>query len=96
MQEGALTVKTTQMSPSQNDPFVNAVMMRGADFVSSMAMSGQGGSTIVEGPLWQEYTGKEGGWLSRKKKVRFFSVHGRRCTACGYIELYANQAQEQD
>lgn len=95
LQDGKLGVRIMETGSSRTDPFANAMMLR-TDLVTSLGMMGQGGNISVEGPFWQELTGKETGWFSKKKEAKIFSVRGKRCTLCGYIELYVDQLQKQE
>lgn len=57
---------------------------------SPMSIPGRAGVS-VEGPLWREYTGKEEGWLIKKKEQKKMSIKGKRCVECGYVELYVKE-----
>lgn len=89
MREGELIVKTTE-SPSKTDPF-RAMMTRTNDIASTLGIF-QEESIVIEGPLWQEQTDKEGGWLLKpRKEIKVFPLRGKRCMNCGYIELYIKE-----
>ena len=89
MREGDLVVKVVE-GEAKPSPFMSAMMMRTGDIASNLGMLPQ--ETIsVEGPLWQEQSEKEGGWLFKKKETRVLQIKGKRCEKCGYIELYTKE-----
>jgi len=89
MREGELIVKVTEGS-SKTDPFMKAMMTRTGDFASILEGS-QEEPIVIEGPLWQEQTDKEGGWLIKRKEIKVLPLMGKRCISCGYIELYVKE-----
>ena len=44
-----------------------------------------------EGPFWRERTGEKKGWVVKREETQTLKISGSRCTACGYIELYAHK-----
>ncbi|MFB0543229.1 MAG: hypothetical protein ACETVR_00460, partial [Candidatus Bathyarchaeia archaeon] len=66
------------------------MMMRGGDITSGLGMF-QGEDIDVEVPFWREYTGKETGWLLKRREIRVLPVKGKRCVKCGYIEFYVKE-----
>lgn len=40
---------------------------------------------------WEEKTGKKTGLIFKSDETRKIRLRGLRCTACGYIELYASK-----
>lgn len=48
-------------------------------------------TTSEERLLWRERTGRKTGWLTRSEEEKTMKISGRRCAACGYIELHAQE-----
>jgi len=51
-----------------------------------------GETTSQEKMLWREKTGSKTGWFMRSDEEKTMKIHGRRCTVCGHIELYARES----
>lgn len=84
MRDGEVYINVTNLSSEMGGAFS---MMNP---YSPMGVSERTGVS-VEGPLWREYTGKEEGWLIKKKEQKKLSIKGIRCLKCGYIELYVKE-----
>ena len=41
--------------------------------------------------FWEEKTGERKGLIFKREEVKELQIKGYRCTACNYIELYADQ-----
>ena len=39
--------------------------------------------------MWKEKTGKQIGWLVKRDEEKVFTIKGKRCLDCGYLEFYA-------
>lgn len=50
-----------------------------------------GETTREENIMWREGTGVKRGWLIKREEKKTLKISGRRCTECGYLELYANE-----
>ena len=81
MREGELFVTAIE----KGDP---VPMTLGVDNISRNLRAFQGGNVGVDGPLWREYTGRETGWLWKRREIQVLPIKGKRCMRCGYIELY--------
>ena len=41
--------------------------------------------------FWEEKTGEKKGFIFKRDEIKELQIQGYRCTACNYIELYADQ-----
>jgi hypothetical protein len=72
-----------------NIPVPSGTSMMGG-MISMPGMSiGNIGVTEEMGLRWREKTGEKKGFLIKSDEVRTMAVKGRRCIACGLVELYA-------
>jgi predicted nucleic-acid-binding Zn-ribbon protein len=74
------------------------VTSSGGQYMSSTLERTSAGSTFSmptmttgDGPFWRERTGEKKGWVVKKEETQILKISGLRCTACGYIELYARK-----
>jgi len=78
----------------EGEAYVNVPVMSGSPMMGGMmpipAIS-MGGIAPSEdtGLRWSEKTGEKKGFLIKSDEVRTMAVKGRRCLACGLVELYA-------
>jgi hypothetical protein len=40
---------------------------------------------------WEEKTGEKKGFIFKREELKELKVQGYRCTACNYLELYAEE-----
>ncbi len=45
-------------------------------------------------PYWEEKTGRKTGFIIKSDETRILRIRGRRCTVCGYVEMYATEKRE--
>lgn len=84
----------------EGDAFVR-VTIPGSQASSGLGMTSMTGlpgiglptaeATSEERLLWRERTGRKTGWLMKSEEMKSMKISGRRCTACGYIELHAQE-----
>jgi hypothetical protein len=89
MREGALTIRVAE-DTTTTDPFMKAMLTRSGNIGDTLSML-QTEHIIIEGPLWQEPTGKEEGWLIKRREMKVLPLRGKRCLNCGYVELYVKE-----
>jgi predicted nucleic-acid-binding Zn-ribbon protein len=73
------------MESSVSDPM--------GSFSTGLSMGGLSRMTSEESRSahWEEKTGKKTGLIFKSDETRQMRLKGLRCTACGYIELYARE-----
>jgi len=51
-----------------------------------------GSETTREARLrWREKTGEKTGWIIKSDEEKTYSIKGRRCLECGYIDFYIKE-----
>lgn len=64
----------------------------GGSMMSLPRMELPGTETTREARLrWREKTGKEKGWIIKSDEEKTYSIKGRRCLECGYLDLYIQE-----
>jgi len=77
----------------EGELYINAPMPPGTSMMGGMiSMPGMniGNISVTEevGLRWREKTGEKKGFLIKSEEVRTMVLKGRRCLACGLVELY--------
>ena len=70
----------------------------GGQLYPGFSMAGMTGWGVTSGEapgeqrvLWREKTGAKTGWIMKSDEEKTMKILGRRCTKCGYVELYAQE-----
>jgi len=82
-----LTIKVTTSELTKDDGLVGA-MLKTPQLMQALAVARQQPNFVLEGPLWQEHTGKEVGWIRKTQETKYMPLKGKRCENCGYTEIY--------
>ncbi len=85
MREGAALTYSSPFSRTYDNP--SSLFMGGIPGLGMPESDSSGDQRIV----WREKTGEKTGWLRRGEKT--MDISGRRCTKCGFIELYAHDEE---